>query len=161
MDFVGLLKSPRRSLPPVFYIYKHYLHKSMKNITFYTAFALVVQPENHSDQRFMQTDSDTTQIAKFMGPTWGPPGSCRPHEPCYQGRYAEDTCQHHWSLNLILVIMELFFFFFFLFFGGGGGWGWPVFHQQNKEGILPKGPYLPCVSMAGRALLARYVYVYL
>ena len=32
------------------------------------------------------------QIAKFMGPTWGPPGSCRPrwgpywsHEPCYQG----------------------------------------------------------------------------
>ena len=33
-----------------------------------------------------------TQIAKFMGPTWGPPGSCRPqmgsmlpHEPCYQG----------------------------------------------------------------------------
>ena len=35
----------------------------------------------------------TTQIAKFMGSTWGPPGSCRPrwapcwpHEPCYQGR---------------------------------------------------------------------------
>ena len=32
------------------------------------------------------------QIAEFMGPTWGPPGSCRPqmgpgwpHEPCYQG----------------------------------------------------------------------------
>ena len=24
------------------------------------------------------------------------------------------------------------------------------------EGILPKGPYLPCVSMAGRALLAVY-----
>ena len=24
------------------------------------------------------------------------------------------------------------------------------------EGILPKGPYLPCVSMAGRALLAAY-----
>ena len=28
-----------------------------------------------------------------------------------------------------------------------------VFHF---EGILPKGPYLPCVSMAGRALLAGY-----
>ena len=34
----------------------------------------------------------TSQIARFMGPTWGPPGSCRPqmgpcwpHEPCYQG----------------------------------------------------------------------------
>ena len=24
------------------------------------------------------------------------------------------------------------------------------------EGILPKGPYLPCVSLAGRALLAGY-----
>ena len=33
-----------------------------------------------------------SHIAKCMGPTWGPPGSCRPqmgpmlaHEPCYQG----------------------------------------------------------------------------
>ena len=33
-----------------------------------------------------------SQITRFMGPTWGPPGSCRPqmgpcwsHEPCYQG----------------------------------------------------------------------------
>ena len=32
------------------------------------------------------------EIAKFMGPTWGPPGSCPPqmgpmlaHEPCFQG----------------------------------------------------------------------------
>ena len=24
------------------------------------------------------------------------------------------------------------------------------------EGILPKGPYLPCLSMAGKALLAGY-----
>ena len=28
--------------------------------------------------------------------------------------------------------------------------------QEHIEGILPKGPYLPCVSMAGRALLAGY-----
>ena len=35
------------------------------------------------------------QIAKFLGPTWGPPGSyrpqmgpCWPQEPCYQGCYA-------------------------------------------------------------------------
>ena len=26
--------------------------------------------------------------------------------------------------------------------------------QGHIEGILPKSPYLPCVSMAGRALLA-------
>ena len=28
--------------------------------------------------------------------------------------------------------------------------------HTHIEGILPKGPYLPCVSMAGRALLAGY-----
>ena len=28
--------------------------------------------------------------------------------------------------------------------------------SEQFEGILPKGPYLPCVSMAGRALLAGY-----
>ena len=28
--------------------------------------------------------------------------------------------------------------------------------NSHIEGILPKGPYLPCVSMAGRALLAGY-----
>ena len=27
---------------------------------------------------------------------------------------------------------------------------------EHMEGILPKGPYLPCVSMADRALLAGY-----
>ena len=27
---------------------------------------------------------------------------------------------------------------------------------RDIEGILPKGPYLPCLSMAGRALLAGY-----
>ena len=30
------------------------------------------------------------------------------------------------------------------------------FWLDNIEGILPKGPYLPCVSMTGRALLAGY-----
>ena len=28
--------------------------------------------------------------------------------------------------------------------------------REDIKGILPKGPYLPCVSMAGRALLAGY-----
>ena len=32
-----------------------------------------------------------------------------------------------------------------------GGWSAPYI-----EGILPKGPYLPCVSIAGRSLLAGY-----
>ena len=33
---------------------------------------------------------------------------------------------------------------------------WPSNTIEQFEGILPKGPYLPCVSMAGRALLAGY-----
>ena len=44
--------------------------------------------------------SKQPQIAKFVGPTWGPPGSCRPrwapcwpHKPCYQGR----TTDHYWE----------------------------------------------------------------
>ena len=32
---------------------------------------------------------------------------------------------------------------------------WFKFHWHIK-GILPKGPYLPCISIAGRALLAGY-----
>ena len=36
-----------------------------------------------------------------------------------------------------------------------GCWHWH-WHTLHIEGILPKGPYLPCVSMAGRALLAGY-----
>ena len=31
-----------------------------------------------------------------------------------------------------------------------------LYSYSHIEGILPKGPYLPCVSMAGRALLAGY-----
>ena len=26
-----------------------------------------------------------SQMARLIGPTWGPPGSCRPRKPCYQG----------------------------------------------------------------------------
>ena len=32
----------------------------------------------------------------------------------------------------------------------------PWHNITQFEGILPKGPYLPCVSMAGKALLAGY-----
>ena len=52
---------------------------SKSNLCFYVQFLCCMQ----------------SQIAKFMGPTWGPPGSCRPqmgpmlaHEPCYQRYYA-------------------------------------------------------------------------
>ena len=37
---------------------------------------------------------------------------------------------------------------------------WTAWERRHFEGILPKGPYLPCVSMAGRALLAGYHRLY-
>ena len=70
-----------------------------------------------------------------------------------------------------------FVFLVFLYYpvdssNGSGHGGAAIFlpsfaNQQNQltihpwpnpyiEGFLPKGPYLPCVSMAGRALLAGY-----
>ena len=36
---------------------------------------------------------------------------------------------------------------------------WYCVQHLYIEGILPKGPYLPCVSMAGRALLAGYHHI--
>ena len=43
------------------------------------------------------------QIAKFMGPTWGPLGSswapCWPHEPCYQGLFC--------TVSLILSLTDV------------------------------------------------------
>ena len=33
---------------------------------------------------------NSTQIAKFMGPTWALWAPCWPHEPCYQGKWTTD-----------------------------------------------------------------------
>ena len=50
-----------------------------------------------------------TQIAKFMGTTWGPPGSCWspcwPHEPCYQGifKWVVATCTKDRTLVLVIA----------------------------------------------------------
>ena len=57
------------------------------------------------------TSTESTLIARFMGPTWGPSGSwghhgahlgpvgprwspCWPHEPCYQGKFQYDMIYH-------------------------------------------------------------------
>ena len=37
-----------------------------------------------------------------------------------------------------------------------GNANYPISGNTDFEGILPKGPYLPCASMAGRALLEGY-----
>ena len=49
---------------------------------------------------------------------------------------------NHWSLVFVVKLLGLLRRFYI-------------------EGILPKGPYLPCVSMASRALLAGYHITYI
>ena len=45
--------------------------------------------QNHRQQEqyntILHTKTKTTQITKFMGPTWGPPGSCRPPDGPHVG----------------------------------------------------------------------------
>ena len=63
-----------------------------------TGNAVVNRPSNEIDIRtypshyLFTAASIWSLIAKFMGPSWGPPGSCRPrwapcrpHDTCYQG----------------------------------------------------------------------------
>ena len=81
-----------------------------------------------------------TLIARFMGPTWGPPGSCRPlwapcwsHELCYLGTF--------WIRVIVLLIWLLHWHW------GNSmidpmsvkcpewyGWSWPVpYHHKTKQ----------------------------
>ena len=67
-------------------------HKSMQ-VRSPQIYIWINQPYSWQHQSF------AAQIAKFMGPTWGPPrgahlgpvgprwAPCWPHEPCYQGGY--------------------------------------------------------------------------
>ena len=50
------------------------------------------------------------QIGKFMGPIWGPPGSCRPkmgpfgpHEPCYQGSVLYHCPNNHKEYSMLHI----------------------------------------------------------
>ena len=57
-------------------------------------------------------ESKPSQIARFMRPTWGPPGADRtqvgpwwPHEPCYQRCNGHHVCV--WSICLCTNIPQL------------------------------------------------------
>ena len=70
---------------------KNILWKRLRNKSFQEWVWCVVFSANIS---IRQTNRMESQITRFMGPTWGPPGSCRPrwapcwpHEPCYQGHF--------------------------------------------------------------------------
>ena len=51
------------------------------------------------------------QVAKFMGPAWGPPESCRPqmgpcwpYEPCYQGVLGLQLSMNDWQYTFKLFV---------------------------------------------------------
>ena len=48
-----------------YYCYKQWLHIDIFKL-------------NYLSESYWGTSTHISQIAKFMGPTWGPPGSCRP-----------------------------------------------------------------------------------
>ena len=46
-----------------------------------------------------QTEPMQNQVAKLMGPTWGPPGSCRPQLcPWYKGKFLERSSFRVWVI---------------------------------------------------------------
>ena len=59
------------------------------------------------------TITDTSQIAGFMGPTWGPLGPvgprwapCRPNESCYQGYHVRSICVYG-TANWVLISLGI------------------------------------------------------
>ena len=68
------------------------------------------------NQKWHQHKKPDIQITKFMGPNWGPPGSCRPqwapcwpHEPCYQGNPHAKAGPSLYCMLLITENVETFF----------------------------------------------------
>ena len=75
---------------------------------------------------------------------WGQTHSLRPYQQVPRlDRYDHEELPQHSELSMkwIKHMHALIMFFSYL---------------SSVEGILPKGPYLPCVSMAGRPFLAGY-----
>ena len=72
----------------------------IQNVRYILRYVLSQQCLLQSERRRMNTSMSVTVhgAKKFMGPTWGPPGSyrpqmgpCWPHEPCYQGDLLNTT----------------------------------------------------------------------
>ena len=63
---------------------------------------------------------------------------------------------HNWLLNLVSMVLFISVSYTWNWLRNGVIWPLSVSSWPHIEGILRKGPYLPCVSMAGRALLAGY-----
>ena len=91
----------------------------------------------------LSIDSKTTQIAKFMGPTWGSPGSCRPQigpilipstllsgQVTRQPQFRDLT---HMFLSTVLVAFcELFTHILQCYFIGIGAISWVPLHQRSN-----------------------------
>ena len=60
----------------------------------------------------------TTQIAKFMGPTWGPPGSCRPQMGSMLAQWTllsgkpNQTKPNHNNAQTLFMIIEMYIYIY-------------------------------------------------
>ena len=118
-----------------------------------------------------KTHPPTTRIARFMGPTWGSPGSCRPQMGPILAPWnllsgnrcgiTECPAQTACSCTLYSCKSAMYVRYVNHFLS----WFIPISYVQlwlpahhftymSRVGpILSKGPYLTCVSMEGRDLL--------
>ena len=78
---------------------------------------IISDNNNHArSQGIISHGTDLPLIARFMWPTWGPPGSsqrhgprwtpCWPHEPCYQGLDRVSNCRAHRELTQLTKLIS-------------------------------------------------------
>ena len=85
--------------------FEHAHNRLLTNITQYIQMVWLV--------RMFGTGSLVTQIARFIGPTWGPPGPCRPQMlapwTLLSGNVdvTSITCFHYWDQYWLSVIESL------------------------------------------------------
>ena len=71
---------------------------------------------HHVKVKIVRNHVELSQIARFMGPTWGPPGSCRPqvgpicwpHKPCDQGSHTKYHSSAETAALLLSGVPDLF-----------------------------------------------------
>ena len=84
-----------RVLTVIFHVQSWKMRKKIAKICHYNEF-----------RGIPRTSWIVTQIAKFMGPTWGPPGSCRPQMGPMLASWTLLSGQYLYMIPLNLYIMQ-------------------------------------------------------
>ena len=66
----------------------------------------VVKPYQPLFTEYLSHLHKQPQIAKFMGPTWGPRGSCGPYEPSYQGQQQQQQQQETTTTTTEICLLQ-------------------------------------------------------